>query len=164
MAKKYKIGDRVAFDYTDGYESGTGTVVDVTTLVGLVGVDSDDKLLNIRHNCNGRAKEDHGLWIAPEDLIKIPPTKEPMAVVDHYHATKKVTTPFDEQVGGGHYKTMTIQPVEFILANELGFCEGNIIKYTCRYKQKGGIQDLKKVIHYAEMLIADIESEEGKPS
>jgi len=62
-----------------------------------------------------------------------------------------------KQVGGTHYKDMAIQPVEFIIANGLGFCEGNIIKYTCRYKQKNGVEDLRKVIHYAEMLIASLE-------
>jgi Protein of unknwon function (DUF3310) len=59
----------------------------------------------------------------------------------------------DKQVGGSHYKDMAFQPIEFILANDLGFCEGNIIKYTCRYKQKGGVEDLEKVVHYAQMLI-----------
>lgn len=68
--------------------------------------------------------------------------------------------PFAEQVGGTHYKSMKIQPVEFILANDLGFCEGNIIKYTCRHKQKGGVQDLKKVIHYAELLIKSLEEQQ----
>ena len=67
--------------------------------------------------------------------------------------------PLDRQVGGKHYKDMKIQPVEFILANDLGFCEGNIIKYTCRYKQKGGVEDLEKVVHYAQMLI---EREKGE--
>ena len=66
-------------------------------------------------------------------------------------------SPLSKQVGGTHYKSMAIQPVEFILANDLGFCEGNIIKYTCRYKQKGGVEDLKKVIHYAQLLIDKIE-------
>lgn len=66
--------------------------------------------------------------------------------------------PFKKQVGGDHYKTLGIQPVEFILANNLGFCEGNIIKYTVRYNQKGGVEDLKKVIHYAQMLIEKLES------
>lgn len=66
--------------------------------------------------------------------------------------------PFKKQVGGDHYKTLGIQPVEFIIANNLGFCEGNIIKYTVRYNQKGGVEDLKKVIHYAQMLIEKLES------
>lgn len=69
------------------------------------------------------------------------------------------SNPLSEQVGGSHYKTMKIQPVEFILANNLDFCQGNIIKYTCRYKQKGGIEDLHKVIHYARLLIENLEKE-----
>lgn len=67
--------------------------------------------------------------------------------------------PFAEQVGGSHYKSMKIQPVEFILANDLGFCEGNVVKYICRYKQKGGVQDLNKVIHYAQLLIKSLEEQ-----
>ena len=70
-----------------------------------------------------------------------------------------MTSPLDVQVGGSHYKSMKIQPIEFILGNDLGFCEGNIIKYTCRYKQKGGVEDLNKVIHYARLLIEQIERE-----
>ena len=70
---------------------------------------------------------------------------------------EEMTTALERQVGGFHYKDMAIQPIEFILANELNFCEGNIIKYTCRYKLKNGVEDLRKVIHYAEMLIASLE-------
>ena len=58
------------------------------------------------------------------------------------------------QVGGDHYKTMAIQPVEFIHGNNLGFCEGNVIKYVTRWKSKGGIEDLKKARHYLDMLIS----------
>ena len=59
----------------------------------------------------------------------------------------------DTQVGGNHYKSMPIQPVEFIQKNDLGFIEGNIVKYICRWRSKGGIDDVRKVIHYAELLI-----------
>ena len=58
-----------------------------------------------------------------------------------------------EQVGGDHYAIMNIQPIEFILANELGFCEGNVIKYLCRYKRKNGLEDLKKARQYLDFLI-----------
>ena len=51
-----------------------------------------------------------------------------------------------------HYD-MEIQPIEYIMANGLGFCEGNIVKYVSRYKEKGGIDDLKKARHYLDMLI-----------
>jgi hypothetical protein len=59
----------------------------------------------------------------------------------------------DTQVGGDHYKKLAIQPIEYILGNNLGFAEGCIVKYISRWKDKGGIEDLRKVIHYAEFLI-----------
>ena len=68
--------------------------------------------------------------------------------------------PFLQQVGGNHYKSMPIQPLEYILANNLGFCEGNIVKYISRYSQKNGIQDVEKVIHYAQMLIKHLEKKD----
>lgn len=59
----------------------------------------------------------------------------------------------NKQVGGSHYKDKPIQPIEYIMANKLGFCEGNIVKYVTRWPEKGGIKDLRKIIHYAEFLI-----------
>lgn len=59
---------------------------------------------------------------------------------------------FKKQVGGSHYKDCAIEPIEYIYANKLGYCEANIVKYITRYNAKGGLQDLDKVIHYAEML------------
>jgi len=67
-------------------------------------------------------------------------------------------TPFDTQVGGSHYKDMAIQPTEYILKNNMGFAEGNVIKYVSRYKAKGGLQDLQKARHYLDMLIASEET------
>jgi hypothetical protein len=57
----------------------------------------------------------------------------------------------DKQVGGSHYRDLKIQPTEYIVANKLGWCEGNIVKYITRHQVKGGINDLDKVIHYAEL-------------
>jgi len=59
----------------------------------------------------------------------------------------------DVQVGGRHYKSFKIQPIEYTLANNLGFCEGNIIKYVSRHKTKNGIEDLKKAKHYIDLLL-----------
>ena len=64
----------------------------------------------------------------------------------------KQTNPLNEQVGGDHYKKYKIQPIEFIYANSIPFIEGNIIKYICRHKDKGGIKDLEKVEHYIRLL------------
>jgi hypothetical protein len=60
---------------------------------------------------------------------------------------------FTKQVGGDHYKKMPIQPLEFIAKNNLSFFQGNVIKYIIRYKDKNGVEDLKKALHYIEMMI-----------
>ena len=51
-----------------------------------------------------------------------------------------------------HYRA-DIQPIEYIVANNMGFCEGNVIKYISRWEMKGGVDDLEKAKHYIEMLI-----------
>ena len=71
----------------------------------------------------------------------------------------KVSNPLNEQVGGDHYKDLPIQPFEFIERNNLGYGVGNVIKYLCRYKTKGGIEDLQKARHYIDLLI---DLEKGK--
>lgn len=63
-----------------------------------------------------------------------------------------------QQIGGDHYRSKSIQPIEFILANGLGFCEGNVVKYITRWKDKGGLADLKKARHYLDFLIESQES------
>ena len=65
---------------------------------------------------------------------------------EKYNALKK-------QEGGNHYKDVAIQPVEFITANQLGFLEGNVVKYICRHHAKNGAEDIRKAIHYCELLL-----------
>ena len=60
---------------------------------------------------------------------------------------------FFRQVGGKHYKQMTIQPSVFINENNLPFAEGHAIKYICRHKFKGKKEDILKAIHYLEMIL-----------
>jgi len=62
------------------------------------------------------------------------------------------------QHGGDHYKAKPIQPWDYILANEIGYMEGNAIKYLSRWKDKGGVEDLKKARHYIDKLIEHAES------
>lgn len=66
----------------------------------------------------------------------------------------KIPGPLDVQVAGDHYKSLAIQPVEYIHANGLGYFEGNVIKYVTRWRNKGGAADLKKARHYIDLLIA----------
>lgn len=57
------------------------------------------------------------------------------------------------QVGGDHYTKCAIQPAEYIHKNGIGFCEGSVIKYVTRWRDKGGIQDLEKAKDFINMLI-----------
>ena len=59
----------------------------------------------------------------------------------------------DVQVAGTHYKDKAIQPWDYIVANKLGYLEGNIVKYISRWEVKGGVDDLKKARHYLDKLI-----------
>ena len=59
----------------------------------------------------------------------------------------------DVQVAGTHYKDKAIQPWDYIIANKLGYLEGNIVKYISRWEVKGGVDDLKKAQHYLTKLI-----------
>ena len=62
-------------------------------------------------------------------------------------------TALDVQVDGNHYKTMKVQPVEFIYANSVPYMEGNIIKYISRHKSKNGAADVRKAIHYCQLIL-----------
>ena len=61
--------------------------------------------------------------------------------------------PLEKQVDGNHYKDLKIQPIEYIHANNIGYMEGNVIKYVTRWRGKNGLADLEKAKHYIEMLI-----------
>lgn len=55
-----------------------------------------------------------------------------------------------------HYD-LTIQPIDYIVANKLNFAEGNVIKYVSRYKQKNGKEDLLKAKYYLDLLIKEFD-------
>jgi hypothetical protein len=59
----------------------------------------------------------------------------------------------DSQHGGTHYKEKGIQPIEYANANDLSFFQGNVVKYVTRYKDKKGVEDVKKAIHYLQMIL-----------
>lgn len=68
----------------------------------------------------------------------------------------------NHQVGGNHYAKHSIQPWDYIVANNLGYLEGNIVKYISRWRDKGGVDDLRKVMHYTEKLIEIAQKEDLK--
>lgn len=67
-------------------------------------------------------------------------------------------TALDQQIAGTHYSKLKIQPVQYIHANGLGFCEGSVVKYITRWRDKGGIEDLRKARHFIDLLI-ELENE-----
>ena len=52
-----------------------------------------------------------------------------------------------------HYSNLPMEPWDFIQQNKLDFFEGNVVKYICRWRHKGGVTDLQKAITYIEKLI-----------
>ena len=57
-----------------------------------------------------------------------------------------------EQVGGQHYR-LAIEPIDFIVKNDLDFCQGNVIKYIVRHKNKNKAEDIRKAIQYCEFIL-----------
>lgn len=85
------------------------------------------------------------------------PAVKPFTENDAVELLRKASAPaepLDVQIGGDHYKRMAIQPITYIEANELGFSEGNVVKYVTRWKFKGGIQDLEKALDVLTKKIA----------
>ena len=66
---------------------------------------------------------------------------------------KEPKTATETQVGGDHYKSLKIQPMEYSMANNLNACQHTAIKYITRYKNKGGKQDIQKAIHTLYLLL-----------
>lgn len=65
-----------------------------------------------------------------------------------------MSDPRTYQIGGDHYKSLAIQPIEFCEANRLSACESSVVKYVCRHRSKNGKEDLLKARHYIDLLIA----------
>jgi len=70
-------------------------------------------------------------------------------------------TKLHEGVGTQEHYNFKIQPIEYIIANELDFCQGNVVKYVTRFKRKNGLEDLKKARQYLDWLIEQEEKENG---
>lgn len=62
---------------------------------------------------------------------------------------------FDVQAGGDHYKDRAIQPFHFVRRNNIPHAEGECIYKLLRWREKGGIADLEKVIHTVQLIIEE---------
>ncbi len=60
----------------------------------------------------------------------------------------------DKQHGGNHYKKYgDLQPWDVVIAWNLGYLEGTALKYIARWKDKNGVEDIMKAIHFLDKLI-----------
>lgn len=124
---KFSVGDKVVWT-NKGYASSFG--LDPNQVMTIKSVDERSDLVSVEEHDVGMF--DHHIKLA---------------------ISVSSETALSIQYGGNHYKGKGIQPIEYILANNLGFCEGNVVKYITRWKDKGGIEDLKKIKHYCDFLI-----------
>lgn len=76
-------------------------------------------------------------------------------VVDHL----ELIEPAPEPAIDAHYTKYAIQPMEFSLANGLDPAQHTVIKYTVRYRDKGGVRDLRAAIRVLELMIEREERE-----
>lgn len=72
---------------------------------------------------------------------------------DHPNANVEYIESLNYQEGGTHYKKYAIQPIEYIHANKLDFFQGSVVKYITRFRDKNGLEDLKKAKHFIDLLI-----------
>ena len=59
----------------------------------------------------------------------------------------------NNQQGGDHYRKCSIEPVEYIHANDLDFNEGSIVKYITRHRRKNGAEDIQKIKDYCDIIL-----------
>lgn len=74
---------------------------------------------------------------------------------------ENIISSLKKQYGGNHYKSLAIEPVEYAYKNNLDFFQGNVVKYITRFRDKNGLEDLKKAKHYIDLLIQFEYGEEG---
>lgn len=68
----------------------------------------------------------------------------------------------DIQHGGDHYKKFgDLQPWDVILAWNLGYLEGTALKYIARWRDKGGVEDIKKAIHFLQKFVEVAEEKQN---
>lgn len=65
-------------------------------------------------------------------------------------------------VGGSHYKKLSYETWDVINDWGLGYFDGNAVKYLSRWRNKGGVDDLRKAKHYIEKLI-ELETQPSEP-
>ena len=101
-------------------------------------------------------------WSTDPDVRNIPETPE----TPETHETQNVPDSVPDAVHSPQHYTGKIECVEYLrdkLSQEefTGFCMGNVLKYTSRWRKKDGVQDLKKALVYLQWAIENESQTDG---
>ena len=72
--------------------------------------------------------------------------------MDSFNEKVKIYNMIKENVSPDYYARYDIEPISFIMRNQIPYAEGNVIKYVLRHDMKGGVEDIDKAIRYLEMI------------
>ena len=72
--------------------------------------------------------------------------------MESFNENVKVYNMIKENVSPDYYARYDIEPISFIMRNNIPYAEGNVIKYTLRHDMKGGVEDIDKAIRYLELI------------
>lgn len=142
----FKIGDIVKGS-TLGYESKVGKIVKI---------DEDDQEFMYAIICDGYQR-----WLRTETVELI--AEKPQLYTKEDLKKERLETTSDLLDNQPHYKNQGIEPINLMRKNFsreefAGFLQGNVLKYMLRYKDKNGLEDLKKAMTYLTWLIEEEEN------
>lgn len=138
---KFKIGDRVKFI---AYDDETEWEKEYGVYVGGIFEVATDGVCNLLI----MTPKGYKVYVSEGQLESI-------------ETPKQMYTPLGVQQNGTHYRIKGIQPIEYTLANDLSFAQGNIVKYVTRHQDKNGLDDLAKSIHYHFFEALRVYGEQG---
>jgi len=72
--------------------------------------------------------------------------------MDSFNSNVRIYNMVKENVSPDYYARYDIEPISFIMRNNIPYAEGNVIKYVLRHDMKGGKEDIDKAIRYLEMI------------
>lgn len=147
---KFKVGDKVKVVDDDYISAFTDNVkVGHTGIINLVDDDDSSNPYRVKFDELDVRNE----WWFTRKCIDL--------VSDDVNTPNKKYNPLIVQQSGNHYKNGKIQPIEYSERNNLSMCQGNIVKYITRHKEKNGVDDLAKVVHYALLEALFVYGEDG---
>jgi predicted RNase H-like HicB family nuclease len=127
------------------------------------GVTKEEAIRNVRELADkirsSDMAKDGGDW-KPGDPMPTEQAPEPTGHFSNEMHTKYLIGD-DKIARPAHYARYAIEPCTFIMANDLPYAEGNVIKYICRWRYKNGRDDLLKAKRYIEMILEDLDRKEA---